>query len=259
MMSQGNERDLGKPLMSSPVRLPTVGRALLLSNDSTAVRQLTNGMQQFAITADTCSDVALASRLINTRKFEVIVVDLALGEQVAHMLERIRRSPANQKSLTFALVDAGARMEPAVQPNFIMQKPLTEGLVASTLKAALGLIIRDYRRYFRCPVTMPLFLRTNGEAPVSCQTMNISEGGAAIFTPVAFTPGASVKAKFALPDEPTEFDIDSEVSWCDNQGRAGLQFLSVSAEQKLILQLWLSHRIEQGLPEHVARLFQGPS
>ncbi|HXW92768.1 MAG TPA: PilZ domain-containing protein [Terriglobales bacterium] len=246
--------------MSSPsVPLPSVGRALLLSNDSTAVRQLTHGMQQFAITAEVCSDLATASRIINTRKFEVIVVDLALGEQVADVLERIRFSPANQKSVTFALVESNARAEPPVQPNFIMQKPLTDGLVGSTLKAALGLIIRDYRRYFRCPATVPLVLRMPGELPVSCQTMNVSEGGVAVHTPVAFKPGAVVKAKFTLPDELTEFDIDCEVSWFDNQGRAGLEFLSVSPEQKLILQLWLSHRIEQGLPEHVARMFQKSS
>lgn len=246
--------------MSSPgVPLPSVGRALLLSSDSTAVRQLTYGMQLFAITADICSDLAAASRIINTRKFEVIVVDLTLGEQVAHLLERIRFSPANQKSVTFALVESGSRAEPPVQPNFIMQKPLTDGLVGSTLKAALGLIIRDYRRYFRCPATVPLVLQIPGEAPVSCETVNISEGGVAVHTPVALKPGAAVRAKFALPNEPTEFDIDCEVSWYDKQGRAGLEFLSLSAEQKLILQLWLSHRIEQGLPEHVARMFQKPS
>jgi PilZ domain len=243
--------------MSSP-GVPIAGRALLLSNDSAAVGQLTNGMQQFAITADVCSDLATASRLINTRKFEVIVLDFALTKQVAHVLERIRLSPANQNSVTFALVDSRAPEKAPVEPSFIMHKPLTGRSVGRTLKASLGRIIRDYRRYYRCVVTIPVILQLDGEtkASCSCQMRNLSEGGLAVNTPVCFKTRTRVKAQFTLPDEPTAFEIDAEVTWCDHKGRAGLQFLSVWPEQKLVLQLWLSHRIEQGLPEHVAQLFQ---
>jgi hypothetical protein len=244
-------------MSSSPgVPIPVTGRALLLSNDATAVGQLTNGMQQFAITADVCSDLATASRLINTRKFEVIVLDLAWTKQVAHIFERIRLSPANQHSVTFALVDSRAPEKSPVQPNFIMHKPLTDKQVGRTLKASLGLIIRDYRRYFRCVVTVPVVLQVEGGTTVPCQMMNLSEGGLAINTAANFKPGARVKTQFTLPEEPTAFDIEAEVSWCDNNGRVGLQFVSVSPEPKLVLQLWLSHRIEQGLPDHVAQLFQ---
>ena len=229
---------------------------MLLSNDSTAVGQLTNSLQQFAISADVCSDLATANRLINTRKFEVIVVDLGLTKQIANVLERIRLSPANQNSVTFALVESRAPEESPVQPNFIMHKPLTDGLVGSTLKVALGLIIRDYRRYYRSPVTVPVVLQIESGTKVPCQTMNVSEGGMAVTTPVIVKAGAVVNARFSLPEEPTEFDIRAQVCWCHNTGRAGLQFLYVSPEQKLLLQLWLSHRIEQGLPEHIAELFQ---
>ena len=229
---------------------------MLVSNDSTAVGQLTNGMQQYAITADVCSDLATAARLINTRKFEVIVVDLGLTKQVANVLERIRLSPANQNSVTFALVESRAPEESSVKPNFIMRKPLTDGLVGSTLKVALGLIIRDFRRYYRCLVKVPVVLRIEGGTKVPCEMMNVSEGGLAVNTPVILKPRSAVRAQFTLPEEPTEFDIEAEVTWCANNGRAGLRFLSVSPEQKLVLQLWISHRIEQGLPEHIAELFQ---
>jgi len=244
-------------MSSSPgVPTPIAGRALLLSNDSNAVGQLTTGMQQYAITADVCADLTTASRLINTRKFEVIVLDFGLTKQVAHVFERIRLSPANQNSVTFALVDSRAPEKSPVQPNFIMHKPLTDKQVGRTLKASLGLIIRDYRRYYRCDLTVPVVLQVEGGTTVPCQMINLSEGGIALHTPACFNPGARVKALFTLPAEPIAFDIDSEVSWCDQHGRIGLQFVSVAPEQRLVLQLWLSHRIEQGLPERVAQLFQ---
>jgi len=86
--------------------------------------------------------------------------------------------------------------------------------------------------------------------------MNLSEGGLAVNTAASFKTGARVKTQFTLPEEPTAFDIDADVSWCDDKGSVGLQFVSVLPEQKLVLQLWLSHRIEQGLPQHVTQLFQ---
>ncbi len=234
---------------------PIVGRALLISNDSPVVGQLADGMQQFAITADVCADLPMAASLINTRKFEAIVIDLALGENVVRVLERVRLSPCNHNSVTFAVVDSGLRPKARIQPNFVIQRPLTDSMVRSTLKAALGLIIRDYRRYFRCPLVAPVVIQTDREQ-VPCEMMNISEGGLAVNTRVTFKPGAPVKARFTLPDEPTAFDLEAEICWCDNKGRAGLQFRSVSPEREVRLQGWLSQRIEQGLPEPVARLFQ---
>jgi hypothetical protein len=229
---------------------------LLVSTDPTIVEQITSGMQQFAITVDVCGDLATAASLVNIRKFEALVVDLALSEQVTHVLERVRLSASNQNCVIFALVDSGARTEFRIQPNFVMEKPLTDGALRSTLKAALGLIIRDYRRYFRCSVSVRIVIEIGSSVQIPCEMMNISEGGLAVNTLVTFKPGIPVKVRFTLPEEPRTFDIDAEICWCDNKGRAGLHFRSISPEQKVRLQGWLSHRIEEGIPKPVARLFR---
>jgi hypothetical protein len=245
---------LGTP----PLPLPSiVGRALLVSNDSTVVGQLTNGMRQFAIAAEICTDLATAVSLINTRKFEAIVVDLTFGEPAIVVLERVRLSPSNLNSVTFALVDSW-RAESRVQPNFVMQKPLTDSLVGNTLKAALGLIIRDYRRYFRCSVAVPATIQIGSTAELTCEIINISEGGLAVNTLATLRPGVVVTVQFTLPGEPTTFNIEAEICWSDNKVRAGLHFRSVSMEQRLLLHGWLSREIERGLPDSIARLFQKP-
>ena len=213
-------------------------------------------MRQFAISADVCPDLVTAASLINTRKFEAIVVDSALGERAPFVFERVQFSPSNQGSVTFAVVDPRAQAEFRARPNFVMQKPLTDALIGSTLKAALGLIIRDYRRYFRCALSVPVAVQIEGRAKLSCEIVNISEGGLAVNSSVAFKPGAAVKVEFALPDQPTRFEVDAEICWCDNKGRAGLHFQSLPSEQTQLLQGWLSQKIEQSLPESVARLFQ---
>jgi len=233
-----------------------VGRALIVANDSTIVEGLSGAMQHFAIAVEVCRDVPTAATLIHTRKFESIIVDLALGGQVEQLIERIRFSPSNSNCVTFALLDSAQGAKLKTQPNFVIPKPFDEKQVRSLLKAALGLIIRDYRRYFRCPLTVPVLIDVDSKMQIPCQMMNISEGGLAVTTTVNFDPGARVKTEFTLPNDPNVFNIDAEICWCDKRGRAGLHFRLVSPDQLVLLQDWLSQKIEERIPEPVARLFR---
>jgi hypothetical protein len=52
------------------------------------------------------------------------------------------------------------------------------------------------------------------------------------------------------------FKIESEVCWYDEKGRAGLRSLMIPSEQKSTLQQWLAVKLEQDLPESVARQFR---
>lgn len=232
-----------------------VGRSLVVSNDSSLIHQLTTTLQQFAITADVCSDPATAVTLINTRKFEIVAVDLGLGKHACNVLEGVRLSPSNQSSITFALVSLGQEQDLEVLPNFVVRKPVSKSEVEGILKAALGLVIRDYRRYFRCPVTASALIRIDGKAQIPCEMMNVSEGGLAASTPVTLVPGAIVEVGFVLPGEPAKFDLEAEVCWCDRNGHVGLHFRCVPQAKSLLLQGWLSRKIEEGIPEPVARLF----
>jgi PilZ domain-containing protein len=235
---------------------PIVGRALLVSNDSVAVEQIAHVMRKFAIFPEICTHVSAALGMINANKYEAVVVDLALGEHVVHLLERVRFSPSNQNSVTFVMGDPAKYAGPRVQPNFIMPKPLSNTQVESTLRAALGLVIHEYRRYFRCSIALPINIQIGDETGVACEMINISEGGLAVNTPISFPVGAAAGVQFTLPGEPASFDLPADVCWSDKKGRAGLQFRSFPFEQKSRLQDWLSQTIVQGLPEPIARFFQ---
>jgi hypothetical protein len=236
-----------------------VGRSLLVTNDAVILDQLKLGLQKFAISVDACPDPVTAASLINTRKFEAIVVDLALGERVTGILERVRASPSNENLITFALVGPEQDSQWRPECNFVLRRPLDDTAMMSTLRAALGLIIRDYRRYFRCPVIVPVVMSTDTGEKINCEMMNISEGGLAVTTLTELNPGMMVRTEFALPGETAGFEMLAEICWCDKRSRAGLHFHSVSEDQKRRLQGWLSRKIEEGIPEPAARLFQQPS
>ena len=241
----------------SAVSADSSGCALLVCNDPPTIEQFTRVMQQFAIVSEVCTDVALALQLLNGRKFEAVIVDLQLGEQTRELLERVRISPANRTAVTFAIADETTpAAKPGAQTNFVMVRPLTEESVSKTMRAAYGLIVRERRRYFRCPVAVPADVWGNYAEQIRCQTMNVSEGGLALSTSVGFKPGALVGVQFTLPGQSSEIDTESEICWYDGRTRAGLQFRALPSRQQSLLHAWLAQRLEETLPESVARKFR---
>jgi len=78
-------------------------RALLVSSDPPTIEQLSQSLQELAASTEVCTDIPNAIRLVNTRKFETVVVDLKLGEQSRSVLERVRLSPSNHTTVAFAI------------------------------------------------------------------------------------------------------------------------------------------------------------
>ena len=66
--------------MSSPGVSFAMGRVLLVCDDSAAIQQLAEAMQQLAIATEVCVDVDMALRLLNLKKFEAVIVDFGLDK-----------------------------------------------------------------------------------------------------------------------------------------------------------------------------------
>jgi hypothetical protein len=231
-----------------------MGCVLLVCADSALIQQLAEGMQQLAIATEVCVDVSTALRQLNRKKFEAVIVDFELA-QAGEMLGQVRLSPSNRTAVTFAITDPGKAGRFEVQPNFLLEKPLSASSVGRTFKAAFGSIVRERRRSFRCPIQIGAAIQVNGEK-VTCHIVNISEGGMAITESPSLKPGARLRVLFTLPGEQVRFKIESEVCWYDGKGRSGLRSLMIPSEQKSVLQQWLAVKLEEDLPESVARQFR---
>src|SRR5437868_13405362 len=77
------------------------------------------------------------------------------------------------------------------------------------LKAAYGLFVRERRRYFRCPVLIQADVRRAGVSDIRCQTVDISQGGMAMSTPVPLKYGLLVTVPIHLPSHPFQFALQS--------------------------------------------------
>jgi len=242
---------------TAPAPSESMGSALVVSNDAATIKQLGASMQQLAMSPEVSFEIASALDLLNRRKFEAVVVDLQLGDQAKAVLEKIRLSPANRTAVLFTISDSDAETAVAFKAgtNFVLRRPLSRATIDRSLKVAYGLIVRERRRYFRCPVAIPATISTPGASAVHGTTLNISEGGVAINTSLPLKPGVQVKVQFTLPDRDTHFETEATVCW-SKEGYLGFQFTSLSGPLASELQEWLARRLEESIPQSVADKFR---
>jgi len=233
-----------------------ISLALLVSADPVTIRQFSHALQELSISPDVCQEVPAAVGLLNRRKFDAVIVDLQLGEQSGLVLDEVRLSPSNRTSVTFAISGGDAEGLPfSKRSEFVFERPLSATSIRNTLKPAYGMILRERRRYFRCPISIPVVIQRRALWEVRCHSVNISEGGMALSTFVPLGPGEEVQVQFTLPDHKMPFVVESKVCWWKT-GHLGVRFVSFSPERKSELQDWLSQKLEEMLPEFVAEKFR---
>ena len=233
-----------------------IGLALLVSADPVTIQEFSYALQELSISPDVCREAPAATGLLNSRKFDAVIVDLQLGEQAGLILDEVHLSPSNRTAVTFAI--SGSDAEDTAfrkRSQFVFERPFSGKSIRNTLKPAYGLILRERRRYFRCPISMPVVILRRTMPEVRCPSLNISEGGMAVSTFVPLIAGEDVQVQFTLPGHQFPFSAESKVCWCKT-GHLGVRFMSLSQAQKSELQGWLSRKLEQILPEAVAGQFR---
>jgi CheY-like chemotaxis protein len=233
-----------------------IGNTLLVSADSVTIQQFSHALGELSISPDVCREVPAAVGLLNRQKFDAIIVDLQLGEQAGLILDAARLSPSNQKAVRFAISGSDAEGTAFRKKTaFVFERPLSAKSIGNTLRPAYGLILRERRRYFRYPLSIPVVILRRAKPEVRCSSVNISEGGISLNTFVPLSTEEKVHVQFTLPGHEVPFLAESMICWLKT-GHIGLRFVSLSQEHKSELQGWLSGKLEELLPEIVAGKFR---
>jgi c-di-GMP-binding flagellar brake protein YcgR len=116
--------------------------------------------------------------------------------------------------------------------------------------------VRERRRYFRCPIAVPAYVKARQRDEFLCQTVNISEGGVAISTRTMPDSTLSATVRFSLPGRSSQLFAETKVCWRGQGGLLELEFLSMDSPQKSELQEWLARKLDETLPANVAAMFR---
>ncbi len=225
-------------------------RVLLVSDDIETIDTLCHYMEQMMMHVEVCSDSTAASRKLCHAKFEAIVVDFNKPSAALELVKKPREMTSHKGSIVIAVLNSSAEMPAAFRAgaSFALVKPLLPAILMRTLRASYPLMVRERRRSYRCPLQIAVRVSSSSRPEFVANSVNISEGGMALTSPVELQVGERVNLKFTLPERETPAKISGEICWTDETGRLGLEFVQVPASMAEHLQSWLATRLEECLP-----------
>ena len=215
---------------------------LLLSTDVEAVGVLRRVMQDAGIYLQLVSTAKEAASLLARRKFDAIISDCDDLPGADDLVQRLRQGPSNRSVIVFALTSANTGLHRAfgLGANFVLEKPLSLERATRGVRAALGLMVRERRRYFRLPIEVPVTLDFGQGGRHQLTTSNLSEGGMTVRASHKLPIRAKVRLSFTPPGDKA-IECAALVAWSDDSGRAGLRFLV------------LAQAVRQQLAEYIGR------
>lgn len=228
----------------------TVGvRALLVSADIQTIDTLCHYMGKLAMHVDVCSDFDSATRKLCHFKYEAIVVDFKDSAAALELLRKSREMTSHKAAVVLAILNANDEMPGAFRAgaSFVLVKPISAAVLVRTLKVSHPLMVNEKRRYYRCPVQVPVYVSAGSRPDFMATSVNISEHGIALGNSPTLQVGDRVALRLTLPDPPISAKISAEVCWRDGAGAAGLEFVEVPVRVKEQLTSWLSARLEESL------------
>jgi CheY-like chemotaxis protein len=229
-------------------------RVLLVSGDIQTIDTVCHFMGTMAMHVEVCSDFAAATRKLCHTKFEAVVVDFQDRAEALSLLKKSRQMTSHRAAVVVAILNSNDEMPSAFRAgaSFVLVKPLSAAVLMRTLKVSYPLMVHERRRYFRCPLEVPVFVSSSSHSDFMATTANISEVGIAVTNSRGLQVGDRVALRLTLPHNPVAARIDAEVCWCDRAGSAGMEFVQIPALVKEQLISWLATRLEECLPEEAA-------
>lgn len=221
--------------------------SLLVCRDAEVVRILQPTLEKLSIDVEVSAAARSGAEILSSAKFDAVIVDCDDLQGGVDVLRSLRKNASNKTSVSFAILNGKTTTHEAFEmgANFVLQKPITTAGTLRCFHTAMAFMIREKRRYFRCPVDMPVVLVYEQGDEIKATTSNLSEGGMAIRFEGALSRKAGLKVRFSLPESKVTMEPKAEVAWADGLGRAGIKFVDVPESSREQLEKWILRRMEK--------------
>ncbi len=162
-------------------------RALVVCPDQDSVSLLALILSELGMAAEHTPSIARGLELLDSQRFDAIVLDYRADQSSEEFLTRLRRSSKNRGSMLIAIVDGTFNARPVfgLGANFVLYRPLSSERTRISLRAARGLMRRERRRAPRTPVSSTANVAYPGAPELNAAMTDLSDGGTALQTTVA--------------------------------------------------------------------------
>jgi hypothetical protein len=215
--------------------------ALVVCPDQDSANLLMLILSELGMGAEHTPSISRGLELIDSQRFDAIVLDYRADQSSEEFLARLRQSTKNRASMLIAVVDSGFNARPVfgLGANFVLYRPLSAERTRISLRAARGLMTRERRRAPRTPVGSAVNVAYPGAPETNALLADLSDGGSLIHSPKRLPPACKVYFEFELPGQRQLVRLSGEVAWQDASGRTGIRFLDVPQSSRRLMQTWL--------------------
>jgi CheY-like chemotaxis protein len=216
-------------------------RALVVSPDQDTASLLTLILSELGMAAEHTSSISRGLELLDSQRFDAIILDYRADQSSEEFLTRLRRSVKNRASMLIVVVDSEFNARPVfgLGANFVLYRPLSSERTRISLRAARGLMRRERRRAPRMPLSSTANVAYPGAPELNAVLTDLSDGGTALQTANRIPPACKVYFEFALPGQNQVVRLSGEVAWQDASGRTGIRFLDVPQSSRRLMQTWM--------------------
>ena len=217
-------------------------QCLLLTQDPQVEKVVRPVLADAQVGVELCSSATQVGEVLQKRHFHGFLLDCDDVPDAADLIETIRRGSSNNHAVIMAVTNGQTEVATALcrGANFVLDKPLSKDRLESYLHIALVFLNREFRRYFRYRVQLPITLWVNGKE-TSAKTRNISEGGVGVqLSELDLSLRGQVDLRFEISDaDKTVIRATGEVAWSDHSGQLGIRITHFAESCGQALRAWL--------------------
>jgi len=216
---------------------------LILGQDPEIVALVRATLEGLGVAASYSSpDSTAASEILANHHFDGIILDCADPDWGREMLKKIGTGQSNRQSPIIAIVNSLTEVR-AVQKSGVdltICKPISRDTITSHLRRAFDAMQSEHLRYFRYPVSQPVWVGTKTDDLASARLLNVSQDGLALWLKTSRRLEGAVILTFDLPSiEPYRIEARGEIAWCDADGRIGIKIVHMPGEARRKYDEWL--------------------
>ena len=217
--------------------------ALILTGDLELSQAIRAAVERFGIATGSNVKGGDVLEELQRNKFDLVVVDCSNIEQGCAALREIRLSPTHRSAVSIAIVGEHGNREQVSDAgaDFIVSHANYPVEIATTLRSAYGLILRERGRYSRFPLVAEVHVRC-GTLSSDGWILNVSQGGVCV-RGIDQPLSGPLQMWFALDEGSAPIELVGAVVW-QRDGLTGIQFTSMTKASRAELEDWLSRQFE---------------
>jgi CheY-like chemotaxis protein len=217
-------------------------RALVVCRDAEIIRIFSQIFLEVGIETEKCGSESQAIDQLMSDKFEALVLDFDKLPDCPDVVRRVREIRPNKTAQVFAIVSNDEATTRALESGstFVLKRPPVPFQVRNLLHTVYGRMLRSLQAYFRLNIEFTVSIARASGRLLQCTTINISQQGMAVTTPLALQPGEPLHVVFVAPNTDIIVGAEATVIWDDGHGKAGIRFECTSPPTHARFVEWLN-------------------